>query len=106
MARGDFVEKYPAAMLFFIQLYAARTGAAVPQTGVAFIAVGGFVPNQNHVLFPAGDVHFHFSPESGLHNVPLQVGVRFGAVKKGTAARPEFAEIEFIIPPLVVELAQ
>lgn len=82
MARCYFVKKHPAAMPFFIQLYAARTGAAVPQASVAFIAVGGFVLNQNHILFPAGDVHFHFGPESGSHNVPLQVGVCFGTAKK------------------------
>ena len=93
-------------MAAVVEFDGALAGAAVPETGVAFIAVGGFVVDEEHVGFAAGDVDDHFGTESGLDDVPDDVGIGFAAVEVGTAAGPEFAEVEFVVLAFVVELAE
>ena len=69
-------------------------------------AIGRFVVDEQHLLLVACDFHFHFGTEGGLRDLPKDLGVGFGAVKEGAASGPEFAEIEFVIPAFIIELAQ
>lgn len=93
-------------MAALVEFDGALAGAAVPEASVAFVAVGGFVIDEDHVGFAAGDVDDHFGAEGGLDDVPDDVGVGFAAVEVGAAAGPEFAEIEFVVAAFVVELAE
>lgn len=106
MVGVDLVDEAPAAVAALVEFDGALAGAAVPEAGVAFIAVGGFVVDEEHVGFAAGDVDDHFGTEGGLNDVPDDVGVGFAAVEVGAAAGPEFAEVEFIVLAFVVELAE
>ena len=93
-------------MAALVEFDVALAGAAVPEAGVAFIAVGRFVVDEEHVGFAAGDVDDHFGTEGGLDDVPDDVGVGFAAIEVSTAAGPEFAEVEFVVLAFVVELAE
>lgn len=93
-------------MAAVVEFDGALAGAAVPETGVAFIAVGGFVVDEEHVGFATGDVDDHFGTEGGLDDVPDDVGVGFAAVEVGAAAGPEFAEVEFVVLAFIVKLAE
>ena len=106
MVGVDLVDEAPAAVAALVEFDGALAVAAVPEAGVAFIAVGGFVVDEVHVGFAAGDVDDHFSTEGGLNDVPNDVGVGFAAIEVGAAAGPEFAEVEFVVLAFVVELAE
>lgn len=93
-------------MAALVEFDGALAGAAVPEAGVAFIAVGGFVVDEDHIGFAAGDVDDHFGAEGGLDDVPDDVGVGFATIEVGAAAGPEFAEVEFVVLAFVVELAE
>lgn len=100
------VNKDPPAMLLFIQPHGAKAVAAVPEPVVAHIAVGGFVADEQHLVFIAGDLRFHLGPEGGLGDLPQDLGVGLRASEVGAAAGPELAEVERVVPALVIELAQ
>lgn len=106
MVGVDLVDEAVAAVAALVEFDGALAGAAVPEAGVAFIAVGGFVVDEEHVGFAAGDVDDHFGTEGGLDDVPDDVGVGFAAVEVGAAAGPEFAEVEFVVLAFVVKLAE
>lgn len=106
MVGVDLVDEAPAAVAALVEFDGALAVAAVPETGVAFIAVGGFVVDENHIGFAAGDVDDHFGTEGGLDDVPDDMGVGFATIEVGAAAGPEFAEVEFVVLAFVVELAE
>ena len=105
-ARLHLIDQLPAAPFPPPQLHCAEAVAAVPQLGVAFIAVGGLVVDEEHLVFVAGNLGLQFGGEGGLGHLPQNLRLRLPAVEPGAAARPELAEVEFIVPPLVPELAQ
>lgn len=102
----DIVDQHPAALLFLVQPHSAEPVATVPQAGVPLVTVGGFVTDQQHFVFIAGNLHLHFGPESGLDDFPQNLGISLGTLEKGAAAGPELAEIEFVVPAFVVKLPQ
>ena len=106
MLRVDVVHQIPPAVFLLVQPDGTGAVSAVPQAGMAFLAVRGLVIDEEHLRLGAGDLHLHFGPEGGLDHLPMNFRVRLPAVKESTAARPELAKIELIVPALVVELAQ
>lgn len=106
MVGVDLIDEAPAAVAALVEFNGALAGAAVPETGVTFVAVGGFVVDEDHIGFAAGDVDDHFGTKGSLDDVPDDVGVGFATIEVGAAAGPEFAEVEFVVLAFVVELAE
>lgn len=106
MLRVDVVYQIPPAAFLLVQPDGTGAVSAVPQAGVAFLAVRGLVIDEEHLRLGAGDLHLHFVTEGGLDHLPINFRVRLPAVKEGTAVHPEFTEIELVVPALIVELAQ
>ena len=96
MLRVDVVHQIPPAVFLLVQPDGTGAVSAVPQAGMAFLAVRGLVIDEEHLRLGAGDLHLHFGPEGGLDHLPMNFRVHLPAVKESTAARPEF----------IVELAQ
>ena len=100
------INELPPALLLFIQAHGTEAVSAIPEACMPLEAIGGFVIDEQHFLLVACNFRFHFGAESGLCDLPKNLGIGFGTIKKGSASGPELAEIEFIIPALVIELPQ